>query len=288
VALGSPVDYARGGFVLVYDTWTGKEKWAAVDNRQPAHHQVAYAVAFRPDGARVASASIDGTLKIWNGADGRLLRTLSVVGRRRHRLRMHLTRDGKTGRELKYVGDYPGPSTVAYSPDGRLLAAANVDGSVSVWEPRTGRLLALLHEHGPVVTALAFAPRATAVSAVGDRSLLALGDQGGEVAVHDARTGRSLHAARGHGGAVGGVAFSPDGRRLFSGGADGVVKVWEAETGRDVLTLQAPAGLVTALAVRPRRHAVVARSETVPQPSCLLLTGSYWGNVFLWDAEGQE
>jgi WD40 repeat protein len=67
-------------------------------------------VAFSPDGTRLASASLDRTVKLWDAATGRELRTPK----------------GHTGIV----------TSVAFSPDGRRLASASADGTVKVWDAR--------------------------------------------------------------------------------------------------------------------------------------------------------
>ena len=95
------------------------------------HLEWVNAVAFSPDGTTLASASSDKTVKIWNVAEGRLLKTL-------------------TGHGDWVVG-------VAFSPDGQLLASASRDGTVKVWDALTGEELATLpHDDG--VLAVAFDP----------------------------------------------------------------------------------------------------------------------------------
>ena len=159
-------------------------------------------MAFSPEGQRLASASWDKTVKVW---------------------------DARTGQEgLTLNGHTDCVWGVAISPDGQRLASASQDGTVKVWDARTGQETFTFKGHTSSVHAVAFSPDGQRLASASLQT----------VKVWDARTGEETLTLMGHVGDVWGVAFSPDGQRLASCG-DGTVKLWEARIGQETLKLLA-------------------------------------------------
>jgi WD40 repeat protein len=162
--------------------------------------------------------------------------------------------------------DVQGFFRMAYSPDGRFLAAACRDYSVLVWEfapgqgdgKPSGMLTLTGHQHS--VLSVAFSP---------DGQKLASGSADKTIKIWDVANGEELHWLRGHGGGVEGLAFSPRGERLASSSLDRSVKLWDPVTGQELLTLSYPHEL-TGLAFRP--------------DGLQLATGCKNFSVVLWDA----
>lgn len=124
-----------------------------------------------------------------------------------------------TGRRRFEVPAVPDPDGVAFSPDGKLLAAW--DGSdLTVFDVRAGAVVRRLRNPGPdaMYRAVAFSP---------DGSRLAAGGDDGAVVVWDMATGGPVYGLDRHEGSVFGLAFAPDGKTLVTAGDDGTCLVWD-------------------------------------------------------------
>ncbi len=105
---------------------------------------------------------------------------------------------------------------VAFSPDGRLLAAGSGDATIYVFDTPS-RQVRFLRGHEDQIYAMAFSP---------DGATLASADWSGVILLWDMATGRARRLS-GHVGAINYMAFAPDGAHLATGGADGTVRIWD-------------------------------------------------------------
>ena len=166
-----------------------------------------------------------------------------------------------------------GVTGVAFSADGKLLAAAYGDGYVRLWNPVTGQALGALPAdtaRGGGVNAVAFSP---------DGTLLASADADGTIRIWNPVTGQTAGAAlhAGIGSAVHGVAFSPDGNLLASADADGTIRIWNPVTGQ----------IVSALLADTARGGGV-NAVTFSQDGTLLASADADGTIRVWGrAAGQ-
>jgi DNA-binding beta-propeller fold protein YncE len=181
--------------------------------------------AFSPDGQALASGSWDNTIRLWDAANGALLRTL----------------EGHT---------YPVLS-VAFSPDGRALASGSVDNTIRLWDAASGALLRTLEGHTYTVHSVAFSP---------DGRLLASGSVDNTIRLWDAASGALLRTLEGHTSWVHSVAFSPDGRLLASASDDRTIRLWDAASGRLLRTLKGHTQLVWSVAFSPDGRTLASAS----------------------------
>jgi WD40 repeat protein len=171
---------------------------------------------------------------------------------------------------LQILGDADSADTVfyglAWSPDGKLLACGTYQRGVQVWEVATRSLRWADRAHAIWLRRVAWNPDGTRVVGAGDD---------GSVYVWEATAGTpQRRQLAGHQGVVMSVAFSPDGRRLASGGSGregGELFVWEAQSWERTQTLVGQSGMACAVAWGPSGE--------------LLISGGGDGTLRWWDLQ---
>jgi WD40 repeat protein len=212
----------RDGSVRVWDSQSGQPTFTLT-----GHTGRVGVVTYSLGGKRLVSIG-DAHVKVWDAQTGQEIGNINIAN---HSHRAAFTRDVRrlaifggietltvwdldTGKEiLAKKSKNSAILDAAFSPGGRWLATAELDGRVRVWDVQTGREALALKGHNRVAYNVVFGQV--------DTALEALGSAGGGLS-----------------SAVMTVAFSPDGQRLASGGRDGTVKVWDVATGQETLNLE--------------------------------------------------
>jgi WD40 repeat protein/nucleoside phosphorylase len=145
-------------------------------------------------------------------------------------------------------------ASVAFSPDGALLAAGYADGTVVVWDGATGGAVRVLEAHSKGVTSVAFSP---------DGRVLASASTDKTVRLWSPDTGTLLYALKGHSQGVTSVAFSPDGRVLASASDDQTVRLWSPDTGTLLRALKGHSQGVRSLAFSPDGRVLASVSDAI-------------------------
>lgn len=220
--------------VQLYDVKTGQVRATLAPNESAA-----YEVA--RDGKVVATSEGDRTIRLWDVASGELLANLQTGDRSCHV--MEFSPDGSslagaTGKVVQVWAVQPDVALeapleqeervslrIAYSPDGRLLASAHLDGTIRLLDARTLKLRRKLagHDHGAY--SVAFSPDGTRLVSGGRRM----------VKVWDVKTGQELLQVQNPAESVRAVAFTKDGKAIAT-----THGTWDADTGQQRVRFNPP------------------------------------------------
>jgi WD40 repeat protein/energy-coupling factor transporter ATP-binding protein EcfA2 len=185
----------------VMETLTQAVFWAREMDRLEGHTNIVSGVSFSPDDQTIATASFDGTAKIWEA----------------------------TGQEVTTLeGHTDGVTSVSLSSQGDLLVTTSFDGTARLWTP-SGKEIAVLEGHTNTVWSASFSP---------DGQTLATASDDGTVRFWG-RDGKAQPLVlQGGGGGISSVSFSPDGQTIATGNDDGSIELWDRKGGESNILKQ--------------------------------------------------
>jgi WD40 repeat protein/tetratricopeptide (TPR) repeat protein/tRNA A-37 threonylcarbamoyl transferase component Bud32 len=241
------------------------------------HEKAVTRVRFRADGKLLATASADGTARLWDAA------TLAPLGSPlRHQSFVWDITFNPDGKVLAtacddgtaQLWDVAGCSSIGsplqhegavydatFSPDGKVLATASADGSVRLWDVATLGSLGPPIKHNGRVLGVAFRP---------DGNVLATACDSGAAQLWDAATGKPLGPPLYHSSGVQALTFDPEGKVLATACNDRTARLWDADTLKPIGS--------------PLRHRGWVRDLTFSPDGKLLATASDDYTAQLWDA----
>jgi WD40 repeat protein len=205
------------------------------------------AVAVTPDGQRVISSSVCGTLKVWMLDSGEELHTLT--------------------------GHSKGVRAIAVTPDSRQAISASEDGTLKIWDLASGKELRTLAGHDSPLQAVAMAPDGQAVISASAKTFT----------VWDMGSGspqRSIPIT-GHTFKITAVAIMPGGQRGLTGSRDGTVMVWDLDKG----SVKTRMRVALPSERDPRRNDLWSwvTGFAIPRDGDRAIVASGYGDIRVWD-----
>jgi WD40 repeat protein len=195
---GKRLASAEEAAVQLWDATTGK-----ATSRLTGPTDGLLGVAFSPDGTRLAAGGYESRLYLWDLG----------TGKKQFDVPAYPPIPANTEeRPLTVVG------AVAFSPDGKEVAAGGADGRIHLFSTVDGKLLRSLAGHTSAVTSLTYHPGGT---------LLISGSKDGSVRLWAPANGQALKTLEGHTAWVQGVTLLEKGTRLASVSADQTVRLWD-------------------------------------------------------------
>ncbi|KAL5611102.1 hypothetical protein FOBRF1_007219 [Fusarium oxysporum] len=258
-----------------------EDAWSACLQTLEGHSCSVNSVAWSYDAARLASASDDNTVKIWDATTGQCISTLeghsgsvNAAAWSHDAARLasasgdHTVKiwDPATGQCISTLeGHIYSVKSVAWSHDAARLATASDDNTVKIWDAATGQCISTLEGHKYWARSVTWSH---------DAAQLASASVDDTVTIWDAVTARCISTLKGHTHSVYSVAWSHDAAMLASASLDDTVKIWDVATGRCISTLEG--------------HSYWARPVVWSHDSGRLGSASQDKTVKIWDATGVE
>jgi len=245
---------------------------------------------FSPDGSQFCTSSWTGLIKLWDGSNGKHIRTFKGHVERCHGVSFRpqptqtphrgcsLGSAGSDGKILLWGledGDAPlavlsghedRVNRVAFHPQGSLLASTSHDNTWRLWDVETQAEILLQEGHAKATYGVSFHP---------DGSLLATSDLAGVCRVWDLRSGRTVIPLVGHHKQVLTLDFHPFGHSIATASEDNSCRLWDMRKRKCVTNILA-------------HHKLISEVKFEPSQGNLLMTASYDNTVKIWSTETYE
>lgn len=237
-------------------------------------------VCFMPDGKRALSGNNDGTIRLWDIANRKELKSFGANTQKI--VSICVSPDGKyafagssdptlklwdidAGEEIKNMDDYIIKVTSScFSPDGKYILTGTESSIFILWDS-TGGVIRSFKGHRDKITSVDFSPDSKyALSGSYDRT----------IKLWDLGTGEIIKTFEGHVRAVNSVDFSPDGKYILSGSSDKTIKLWDIKTGKELRNFKG--------------HVVSVRSICFSPDGRYVLSGGMDGTIRLWDIRKEK
>lgn len=293
------VDYSPDGKIIATGGDDGSViLWFPQTGRQfrtlSGHTAGITSVAFSPNGSLLASSGVDGTIRLWDiNKDEALLNIKAdifpitsisvnpsgqiIASASSYQIKLW---NINTGKEIRSLKENPSViiNSIAFSPDGKILAAGKSDKSIKLWDIEQGKEIEVLNGHAGSVTYLCFSPNGKLLSSsdvntikiwdvtngkelltvnspsqFGDKNALAFSPDGKEIAcgnynslmLIDSSSGKKLSILKETNANISSLSFSPDGNFLLSAGVFN--EIWDLKTQQCITSLQGNSTGVIAL-----------------------------------------
>lgn len=171
--------------------------WNVSDGKQLSqlrHADAIRSIAFSRDSRWMATACVEGEIRIW---------------------------ERKSAAQYRSISAAPGLNGAWFSPDSKQIATAHTNGSIALWDVSTGNQVASMTGPQHSTLWLDFSPDGQRIASCTTDMMLK---------IWDVVAASEVYSIRAHDGPVTCVRFSPDGRQIATASQDGLIKIWEGDS----------------------------------------------------------